>query len=133
MMQFQDRELHRYLELLVRALRGARSTLRVNDTIHAATISEIIDLPRGNLDEVQMFLLKAHQVILECRDAAYQSDLEAASLLDAVHNIPYGLLQRFDGIWDWKEVLPDLLQQHESTYLSGLRKYSGMLKDVAIE
>lgn len=125
--RLSQQEIKVYLDLLIKALRGARSTLRSSYPEYVIGISEVIELPRKTLDQIQALLIKSHHVIVDGRNDVYEKDQEASNLFDAIHNIPYGLLGRFEGGWDWRESLPAILREHEKNYLNGLKKYTGML------
>lgn len=130
--KLSQQEYGAYIELLIKALRGVRSTLRLNYPEYVHHITALIEMERGTFDDSQVLLLKAHQVILDARDAVYRKDPEASNLIDVVHNMPYGLLGRFDGksTWDWRAPLQDAFRYHKQHYLSGLRKYTGVLEAI---
>ena len=109
-----------YMDLLERALRGARSTLRETDPDATKRITVLIE----NLESLS--LREIYLEIIELRNETYRGSREASDLLDAVHNLPNGLAGIHDGKWDWKTPLWDGLEDHEEKYLGGLRKYSGL-------
>ena len=116
-----------YLRVFVKALHGARSTLKFTMPEYAAKMTELIEMPRENNDQIYKFLIDSHEVVIDARNSVYKNDEEASNLLDCIHNIPYGLLGRFEEKWNWKESLPPLFSRHEKDFLSGLKKYSGLL------
>ncbi|MEM9490638.1 MAG: hypothetical protein AAGC55_15940 [Myxococcota bacterium] len=125
--RLSEYEFDLYLSLLVKAMRGVRSTLRLTYPDYVAAVTSVIEMPCQTRDELQLFLHKAHSLAIKGRHDVYSRDPEASNLFDAIHNIPSGLLGRFEEGWDWREPLPEVLREHETFYLGGLKKYSGML------
>ena len=112
-----------------KAMRGARSTLRSTDREAADLLTKVIE--SRTPDDTKMdeeYLHHVHRAMIAARSKAYSTDEQAADLLDVVHNIPHGLLGKHYDWEGWYAHLPEELRRHEDKYLTGFRKYSGMLK-----
>lgn len=152
--------LDQYMRMLSRVLRAARAHMRHSHQTAVDRLTHCISGESPQLDsvtdnDIQCYLTAVGRTIVEvrhaCNDLFDENDQPyklvqvdasgactalspgceaAASLLDAVHNVPDLLTSWGLDLWCRPRLIYDELRQHEIEFESGLARYTGFLQPI---